>query len=136
MAADTIPPRRSRFAFLPLLLASAVLLAPAARAGSPRLKAGKPYRGVAFLSSAVGSDVSQEEIETFCKECRIDFVVIDFAWITFHWERTDKEAVERLAVSLGEKGIVVGAMYRPRALSKGDAEVHFARKEDGSLPES
>ncbi|MHC5038523.1 MAG: DNRLRE domain-containing protein [Planctomycetota bacterium] len=119
-----------------LLLLSVLVPRSATGASGPELKAGKAYRGVAFLSSAIGRDVSVKEIETFVAECKIDFVVIDYAWITAHWERTDGKTVDGLAKKLQRRGVVVAAMYRPRALYPRDAQVHFARNRDGTLPKS
>ena len=39
------------------------------------------YRGVAFLASNIGKDISSNEILEFVRTCRLDLVVIDFAWI-------------------------------------------------------
>ncbi len=125
------------------VLALAVLLAwwigPApARAQNdtvPVLEPGKAYRGIAVLSSSLGHDVPLEEVETFVRTCRIDLVVVDFAWITHHWPRTDLKSVEELAQRLRRQGVVVAAMYRPRLLGPSDAEVHVARDEEGEEPE-
>lgn len=108
-----------------LLFVAGLVAGPARAADTPRL-ADTPRRGVAILSSSIGHDVSADEIEAFVRECRIDFVVVDFAWITFHWSRTDRKAVDELARRLRAAGVVVAAMYRPRLLSASDAEVHVA----------
>ncbi|MHC4478608.1 MAG: DNRLRE domain-containing protein [Planctomycetota bacterium] len=97
------------------------------------LRQDKVYRGVAFLSSNIGRDITPEEIWDFIESCRIDFVVIDFSWITHHWERTDMKAVEELASRFQLSGIKVAVMYRPRALSSADADIHFARNSDGTI---
>ena len=83
------PPLRSRFhvswaTALAALLAFACSTAPAfGQAGAPACFSGeKPCRGAAVLSSSIGTSLSPEEIETFCKECGVSLVVVDFAWIT------------------------------------------------------
>jgi hypothetical protein len=82
-------------------------------------------RGIAVLSSNVSGDVSGE-ILAFTESCRINLVVIDFAWVTHHWPRTDLAAVEKLCSALRRRGVEVAAMYRPRVLRPGEASVHPA----------
>lgn len=97
------------------------------------LKAGEAHRGAAFLSSSVGSDVSEGEILGFVEACKIDLIVIDFMWITHHFERSNFEKIESLSRRLTERGVVVAAMYRPRALQPKDADIHFAVRADGTV---
>ena len=87
---------------LPALLLAALAPLPVA---AKDLRAGKPARGVAVLSSAVPGDVSEEEVLTFAKECGIDLVVLDFAWITHHWSRTDLKAIDALSGKLEKAGV-------------------------------
>ena len=91
-------------------------------------------RGIAVLSSAIARDIKAEEIRTFVKQCRIDRVVIDFAWVTHHWPHTDVKAVSDLVRDLQSEGVVVAAMYRPRALRPRGIKAHLARQEDGTVP--
>jgi hypothetical protein len=58
-------------------------------------------------------------------------VVIDFGWITYHWEATDLAAAEQLAAELVNEGVEVAAMYRPRGPS--DADIHWAQNCDGTI---
>jgi hypothetical protein len=109
-------------AALPILV---LLLATLARAGSPT-------RGVAILSSNVGRDVTADEIVTFARACRLNLVVIDFAWITHHWPRTDLDAIRPLAARLRDGGVRVAAMYRPRLLRPTDAAVRVAVTANGT----
>lgn len=90
------------------------------------------YRGITFLSSNISNGISLDEIRNFVSDCNIDFVVIDFAWITYHWPRTNLAAVEQLASELVSQGIAVAAMYRPRVLSPSEANIHYAENSDGS----
>lgn len=90
-------------------------------------------RGMTFLSSSLGRDVSYEEVKSFVKVCRINFVVIDFAWITYHWPNTDVPAVERLAGDLRKSNVTVAAMYRPRLLSPKEADIHLAKDRNGVM---
>jgi hypothetical protein len=115
-----------------LLLFLWAIAAPARADGAPRLQPGEARRGIAVLSSSVGHDVSVDEIDAFVSTCRLDLVVVDFAWITYHWDRTDCAAVEDLAQRLGRRGVVVAAMYRPRLLHASDADVPVARDEKGA----
>jgi len=96
----------------------------------------KSYRGIAFLSSNISNSISLDEVRDFVSNCDLDFVVIDFAWITYHWPQTDLAAVEQLAAGLVNNGVQVAAMYRPRALSPSDAPIHYARNCDGTIDPS
>src|SRR5262245_8285817 len=88
-------------------LAAAVLLA------LPAL-AEPPDAGIAVIASAVGHGQSPADIRAFVQEGHFRHVVIDWAWITAHWDRTDFAAVEELAKGLKSDGVEVAAMYRPR----------------------
>ena len=118
-----------------LLLACLLLGSTPALAGTPEIDADGARRGVAFLSSSVGRDVTAEEILAFVETCRIDLVVFDFAWVTAHFDRTDFGKLEALAGALADRGVVVAAMYRPRALRREDADVHYAMDAEGRIPE-
>jgi hypothetical protein len=96
-------------------------------------KSSVPRRGMAFLASDI-DDNSAAEIVAFVDACRIDLVVVDFAWITGVWPRTQIAAVRNTCQRLQKKGVRVAAMYRPRALSPADATVHFAQDKDGKIP--
>ncbi|MHC4550794.1 MAG: DNRLRE domain-containing protein [Planctomycetota bacterium] len=121
---------RAGLVFLPLCLVALAARPVAAK----ELKAGQALKGVAILSSVVPGDVSEKEVLAFVQECGIDLVVFDFAWITHHWPRTDMKAIDALARRLDQKGVVVAAMYRPRALRPSDADVHYAVGADGKIP--
>jgi hypothetical protein len=62
----------------------------------------------------VGDAHSVEDLVAFAEAARIRDVVIDWAWITLHWDRTDFPAVEALVGALQKRGVHVAAMYRPR----------------------
>ncbi|MHC4153938.1 MAG: DNRLRE domain-containing protein [Planctomycetota bacterium] len=96
----------------------------------------KSYRGMAFLSSNINNSIPSHEIRNFVSDCNLDFVVIDLAWITYHWPQTDLAAVEQLAAGLADNGVEVAAMYRPRALSPSDADIHYAQNCDGTIDPS
>ncbi|MHC4623242.1 MAG: peptidoglycan DD-metalloendopeptidase family protein [Planctomycetota bacterium] len=96
----------------------------------------KSYRGMAFLSSNVNKSIPSHEIRNLVSDCNLDLVVIDFAWITYHWPQTDLAAVEHLAAELVNEGIEVATMYRPRALSPSDADIHWAQNCDGTIDPS
>src|SRR4051794_6764419 len=88
-----------------LLLAAAPPVRPApseATCGGPT---GAACRGIAVLSSSLGGEVTAEEILAFTDSCRINLVVIDFAWVTYHWPRTDLVALEKLGAALRRRGV-------------------------------
>lgn len=121
----------------PLLLFVQALLAPSGAAfETTGLDPARSYRGMCFLSSSIGKELSLEEIRSFVASCRIDLVAVDFAWITHHWPRTDFAAVERLAAGLQGDGVEVVALYRPRALRPSDAGVHYAVDRNGKIAAS
>jgi hypothetical protein len=78
------------------------------------------------LSSSIGREVNAAELLAFIDACRINLVVVDFAWVTHHWQRTDLPAVEHLCLQLRRRGVRVAAMYRPRVLRPQEARVHYA----------
>mgnify|MGYP000947334938 CR=1 FL=1 len=97
---------------------------------------GKPCRGMVFLSSTIDGDIPIQEVLDFVESGRINTVVIDFAWITYHWPRTDMQAVEHLAAELKKRHVDVAVMYRPRVLRPNDADIHYAVGEDGAVAPS
>ena len=106
------------------------------RAAEGKAKTGKldEYcRGIAVLSSQVANQHSISELLGFVETCEINFAVVDFAWITYHWPRTDTEAVERLCAELNKRGVDVAVMYRPRALRPTEAAIHFATDRHGEI---
>lgn len=106
------------------------------RAEEGKAKTGKldeHCRGIAVLSSQVAKEHSISELVEFVNACEINFVVVDFAWITYHWPRTDTEAVERLCAELNKRGVDVAVMYRPRALRPTEAAIHFAIDRHGEI---
>jgi hypothetical protein len=98
------------------VIAVSVLLVCAADADTPDTKAA-PGRGIAVLASSIGSDYSPDGLAEFVKQGGFSYVVIDWAWITYHWGRTDFAQVNRLVNKLSAQGVQVAAMYRPRFLS-------------------
>ena len=84
----------------------------------------KNVRGICVLSSRIGKDVSPGQIVAFARSCRLNLVVIDFAWISHHWPQTTDAAVD-LAGQLQDAGIEVMLMYRPRVMDRREADVHY-----------
>lgn len=76
-----------------------------------------PTCGIAILASNIGSTYPVEPLVEFIDNCGFSIVVVDWAWITYHWDRTDFEKLNKLIRTLKTKGIEVPAMYRPRFLS-------------------
>jgi len=91
---------------------------------------------MAFLASDIGDSTSTAEVLDFVDSCRIDFVVFDFAWITGTWPQTKLAELREACEQLKKKNVRVAVMYRPRALSPDDAQVHFARDKDGKIAQS
>jgi HEAT repeats/Transglutaminase-like superfamily len=94
-----------------ILLATLCLLSPAsAEAPEPT-----PHgAGISILASDIGNYQRVEDLLAFVDEAQIRDVIVDWAWITLHWKRTDFEAVEKLVKALEKRGVRVAAMYRPR----------------------
>jgi hypothetical protein len=97
------------------LIAASVFSLRPVPADGPDAKAA-PERGIAVLASSIGSDYSTSGLADFVRQGKFTFVVIDWAWITYHWDRTDFAQVNRLVDKLTAQGIQVAAMYRPRFL--------------------
>lgn len=74
-------------------------------------------RGIAVLASSIGKDFSPEELARFVQQGRFAPVIIDWAWITHHWDRTNFAAVNRFIGLMAAQKVPVAAMYRPRFLS-------------------
>lgn len=74
-------------------------------------------RGVAIIASSIGTDYRVEDLAKLLEKGKFSPLVIDWAWITYHWERTKFDEVNRLIESAKHAGIAVAAMYRPRFLS-------------------
>ncbi len=89
-----------------------------------------PARGIAVLASSIGSEYPVEALAEFVHNGGFSPVVVDWAWITAHWERTNFAEVNRLVEILSADGIEVAAMYRPRFL--GEATVPIQLKGDGT----
>ena len=98
-----------------LVAASTLLLCPA-HAGTPDTKAATE-RGIAVLASSIGSDFTPEGLTEFVQQGKFSPVVVDWAWITFHWDRTNFAAVNRFLELMAAKKAPVAAMYRPRFLA-------------------
>ncbi|HUV03978.1 MAG TPA: peptidoglycan DD-metalloendopeptidase family protein [Armatimonadota bacterium] len=98
-----------------LVAASTLVLCPA-HAGTPDTKAA-PERGIAVLASSIGSDFTPEGLAEFVQQGKFSPVVVDWAWITYHWDRTNFAAVNRFLQLMAAGKVPVAAMYRPRFLA-------------------
>ncbi len=99
------------------LIMASVLLLRAAPASTPDTKAA-PTRGIAVLASSIGTDYSPEGLAEFVQQGKFSPVVIDWAWITAHWDKTDFAAVNRFLELMAARKVPVAAMYRPRFLNQ------------------
>lgn len=97
---------------------------------SPATTAPPLHRGFALLASSVGSTYHVEDVAAFAEQGGFALVIVDWAWITHHWEQTRFDELQTLVAALHAKGIRTAAMYRPRFLS--DPTVPTQTKADGS----
>jgi Transglutaminase-like superfamily len=100
--------------------------------GLARGQATKPTvaRGISMYADDIGTKFPVEALLEFVDKGHFDPVVIDWAWITRHWDRTNFAEVNRFLKALQERGIDAPAMYRPRFAS--DPTVPYQQKADGS----
>lgn len=98
-----------------LFAASTLLLHPA-DAATIDIKA-SPTRGIAVLASTIGHQYTPEALAELVQQGKFSPVVVDWAWITYHWDRTDFAAVKRFLDLMAARKVPVVAMYRPRFLS-------------------
>ncbi len=75
-----------------------------------------PGRGIAILASDIGTYYPVASLREFVLQGGFSSVIIDWAWVTYHYERTDFAAVRELVRGLQTNNVVVAAMYRPRFL--------------------
>jgi len=92
-----------------------------------------PTRGIAVLASGLGREYPVEAFVRLVEAGEFSPVVIDWAWITAHWEQTDFGAVNEVLGQLARRGTPTAAMYRPRFLA--DPTVSVQVKADGSPAE-
>lgn len=84
---------------------------------SPATDTVSPPRGIAIIASSIGTDYRVEDLDRLLEKGKFSPLVVDWAWITYHWEQTKFDEVNRLIESAKHAGITVAAMYRPRFLS-------------------
>jgi murein DD-endopeptidase MepM/ murein hydrolase activator NlpD len=87
-------------------------------------------RGITVPATEIGSHYSAASLVDFVSAGNFDIVIIDWAWITAHWDITDFSAVQECVRALQSHGVQVAAMYRPRFLR--DPTVPVQVKQDGS----
>lgn len=80
-------------------------------------------RGIAVLASSIGNEYPVEPLADFVERGHFSPVVVDWAWITAHWDRTNFAEVNRLIAILSERGVEVMAMYRPRFIGQATVPV-------------
>ena len=81
-------------------------------------------RGICILSSSIGKGIAPQDFLKFAESCSLNLVVLDFAWISYHWPRTT-ESTERLVELLQAAEIEVAVMFRPRVLNQREADIHY-----------
>lgn len=110
---NSVPHRAPSFGRVSALFCTVLLSIGATAKDFP---APKPGYGLAVLASDIGHDYPVAQLAGFIEQGGFAPVIIDWAWITYHWEKTDFAAVRQLVIRLKEKNIEVAAMYRPRFL--------------------
>ena len=98
------------------LLSASTLLARPAYAEAADTTA-PPARGIAVLASTIGTDFTPESLADLVQQGKFSPVVVDWAWITYHWDKTDFAAVNKFLDLMAARKVPVAAMYRPRFLS-------------------
>ena len=109
-----------------LALTSAAFLVPGQ--GNAKMPASSPpARGIAVLASSIGSDYSPEALAQFVRAGRFAPVIVDWAWITAHWNDTNFAALNRFLDLMAARGVPVAAMYRPRFLREPTVPIQVDR---------
>jgi hypothetical protein len=99
--------------YLTTLIALSTLFPSPSNASIPK----PPTRGFAILASTIVTDISPEALAEVVRQGRYSPVVVDWAWVTYHFERTDFKAVNKFLGLMAEQKMPVAGMYRPRFLS-------------------
>lgn len=86
-------------------------------AGPARAGEAVSQRGIAVLASSIGADCSPKDLAEFVRQAKCSQVVVDWAWITYHWDHTNFSAVNEFMELMSAKNVPVVAMYRPRFIS-------------------
>jgi len=73
-----------------------------------------PTRGIAVLASSIGNDFTPESLADFVQQGKFSPVVIDWAWITYDWDRTNFKAVNRFLELMAAGNVPVAAMSHRR----------------------
>ena len=102
-------------AFAPVWMCSLALVLPVQAETAPPA-ARNPGLGIAILASDIGRDYAVSNLLEVAEAGGFSPVIVDWAWITFHWERTDFQALRQLVAGLRARKVEVAAMYRPRFL--------------------
>ena len=108
------------------LITASILLLRAAYASAPDTKAA-PRRGIAVLASSIGGDYSPEGLANLVQQWKFSPVVIDWAWITAHWDQTNFTALNHFIELMAARGVPVAAMYRPRFLNNPTVPIQVDR---------
>lgn len=96
------------------------LLCAAAAPAPPATDVPAPTRGFAILASSIGADFSPDQLAALVDQGAFAPVIVDWAWITYHWKRTDFRSLNRFLDLMAQRGVPVAAMYRPRFLANPD----------------
>jgi len=86
-----------------------------------------PSRGIAILASDIGKDYPVDALADFVQQGKFSPVVVDWAWVTAHFDQTNFDAVNRLIATLTAREVEVAAMYRPRFLGQATVAIQVTR---------
>ena len=90
-------------------------------------------RGITVLASSIGKDFTPEKLAGIVRQGKFSPVVIDWAWITSHWDKTDFAAVNTFIKLMDEQKVPVAAMYRPRFLSSPTVATQMTKENERSV---
>ncbi len=96
-------------------------------------QSGGSKRGIAILASSIGKDFPPEKLAEIVRQGKFSPLVIDWAWITFHWDKTDFAAVKNFIKLMDEQKVPVAAMYRPRFLSNPTVTTQMTKEGERSV---
>ena len=86
-----------------------------------------PPCGMAVLASSIGTDFSPEELAQVVQDRGFSPVVIDWAWIAEHWDKTDFAALNKFLDLVAAQHVPLAAMYRPRFLDNPTVPIQVKR---------
>ncbi len=93
-------------------------------------------RGIAIGSDIIGDESSVQEILSFVHKCKINFLIVDFGWITWSWSNSNFEEIAALIDNIRQDGIPIWLMYRARTIDRTEYDLPHQVYKDGTVSES